>query len=116
MTIVLMNASVSLLISGAFWSSADFIAIFVFVIGSNSFTVYITNCDAEDQILFKFRINKLTSHKIYNSVIRKIKGIIVVFEIFKKNINSNFGSFICRWREFVVQVVFIVNNENLNLM
>ena len=76
----------------------------------------ITNCDAVDQILFKFRINKLTSHKIYNSVIRKIKGIIVVFEIFKKSINSNFGSFICRWREFVVQVVFIVNNENLNLM
>ena len=37
--IALMNASVSLLISVAFWSSADFITTFVLEIGSNSLTL-----------------------------------------------------------------------------
>ena len=40
-----MNASVSLLISGAFRSSADFIVTFVLVIGSNSLTVFLSSRD-----------------------------------------------------------------------
>ena len=45
MSIVLMNAIVSLLISGAFSSSADFITTFVLVIGSSSLTVFLSSRD-----------------------------------------------------------------------
>ena len=57
------------------------------------------------------RVSKLSSHKIFNFFIKKIKRINVVLEIFEEGINSNFVRFICRRREFVVQIVLTASSK-----
>ena len=44
----------------------------------------ITNCDAVDQILFKFRINKLTSHKFITLSLEKSKGLLLSLKYSKR--------------------------------
>ena len=86
MTIVLMNASVSLLISGAFWSSADFIAIFVFVIGSNSFTVYTPSPIVMLRIRFCLSSGSinLPATKFITLSLEKSKGLLLSLKYSKR--------------------------------
>ena len=77
MPIALMNASVSLLISVAFWSSADFITTFVLEIGSNSLTLkcptYHIWYRAFNSSLRKFTDNSLWKNsRIYQYHVSKV--------------------------------------------
>lgn len=89
MLIVLINVSISLLTSGAFWSY---------------------NYNIVCHFFRKFRINKVMKFVIL--ALKKSKRLLsVIPQILREGINSDSVSFIWRWREFAVPVAFIINNK-----